>query len=101
MHCNSPPNYPHTNLGTAGLGLQGTSTVIPYVRLDMDNTGKGVHFNATQLSDSSKKLAAVLASTVNLTEAQRTTLYLDYIKGLENRSAQYIWQWWSTGVPPS
>ncbi|KAF8135735.1 hypothetical protein EV363DRAFT_1321462 [Boletus edulis] len=85
MHCNPPPNYTHTNLGTAGLGLKGTSTVIPYVRLDMDNTGKGVHFNATQLSDSSKKLAAVL----------------DYIKGLENRSAQYIWQWWSTGVPPS
>ncbi|KAF8414932.1 hypothetical protein L210DRAFT_3537437 [Boletus edulis BED1] len=85
MHRNSPPNYPHTNLGTAGLGLQGASTVIPYVRLDMDNSGKGIHFNATQRTDTNKKLAAVL----------------DYLKGIENRSAEFIWQWWSTGIPPS
>jgi len=84
-----------------GVGLPGTSTVIPHIRLDMDNTGKGIHFNATQYSDTSKKLAAVLTSTVGLTNSQRTALYLDYIKGIENRSAQYIWQWWSTGVPPS
>jgi len=84
-----------------GVGLQGTSTVIPYVRLDMDNTGKGIHFNATQLTDTSKKLAAVLTPSVSLTDPQRTSLYLDYIKGIENRSAQFIWQWWSTGIPPS
>ncbi|KAG6378201.1 hypothetical protein JVT61DRAFT_13899 [Boletus reticuloceps] len=67
----------------------------------MDNSGKGIHFNATQRTDTNKKLAAVLTSSVSLTDPQRTTLYLDYLKGLENRSAEFIWQWWSTGHAPA
>jgi len=85
-----------------GVGLKtAAGVIVPYVRLDMDNTGKGIHFNATQLSDTSKKLAAVLTSTISMTAAARTQLYMEYIRGMENRSAQFIWTWWSTGSAPS
>nr|C0HLG3.3 RecName: Full=Ribonuclease ageritin; AltName: Full=Ribotoxin; Flags: Precursor [Cyclocybe aegerita]QEE04510.1 ribotoxin [Cyclocybe aegerita] len=85
-----------------GVGLKtAAGSIVPYVRLDMDNTGKGIHFNATKLSDSSAKLAAVLKTTVSMTEAQRTQLYMEYIKGIENRSAQFIWDWWRTGKAPA
>lgn len=87
-----PPPLPGVGLKTAA------GSIVPYVRLDMDNTGKGIHFNATKLSDTSSKLAAVLTPTVSMTEAKRTELYLEYIKGIENRSAQFIWNWWKTGV---
>jgi hypothetical protein len=63
----------------------------------MDNTGKGVHFNAVQLDNSENKLAAVISPTVGMTETARTNLYLDYLKGIEDRSAEFIWHWWSTG----
>ena len=84
-----------------GLGLKtAADVVVPYVRLDMDNTGKGIHFNATQRSDASKKLAAVITPTISMTPEARTQLYMEYMKGLENRSAQFIWTWWSTGSAP-
>ncbi|KAG6378202.1 hypothetical protein JVT61DRAFT_13900 [Boletus reticuloceps] len=63
--------------------------------------GYGQHRYRTQLSDTSKKLAAVLTSSVDLTDPKREILYLEYIKGLENRSAEFIWQWWSTGHAPA
>ncbi|PFH47204.1 hypothetical protein AMATHDRAFT_6987 [Amanita thiersii Skay4041] len=82
-----------------GVGYKTTAGVItPIIRLDMDNTGKGIHFNAVQLSNPSRKLAAVITPTVGKTPAERTQLYMEYIKGLENRSAQFIWNWWLTGV---
>ncbi|KAJ3505488.1 hypothetical protein NLJ89_g7388 [Agrocybe chaxingu] len=85
-----------------GVGLKtAAGSIVPYVRLDMDNTGKGIHFNATKLSDSSAKLAAVLKPTVSMTEKERTQRYMEYIKGIENRSAQFIWEWWSTGKAPA
>ncbi|PFH47206.1 hypothetical protein AMATHDRAFT_68221 [Amanita thiersii Skay4041] len=85
-----------------GVGYKtAAGVIVPLVRLDMDNTGKGIHFNAVQLSDSSRKLAAVLTPTMSLSPAARTQLYMEYIKGLENRSAQFIWEWWSTGIAPS
>ena len=85
-----------------GVGLKtAAGVIVPYVRLDTDNTGKGIHFNATQLTDTSKKLAAVITPTVSMTSAARTQLYMEYIKGLENRSAQFIWTWWSTGSAPA
>ncbi|QRV84397.1 hypothetical protein RhiJN_12413 [Ceratobasidium sp. AG-Ba] len=81
-----------------GVGLKtAAGSVTPLVRIDMDNTGKGIHFNAVQLDNSQQKLAAVLTSTVNMTPAARTSLYLDYLKGVENRSAEFLWNWWSTG----
>ncbi|KAJ3505489.1 hypothetical protein NLJ89_g7389 [Agrocybe chaxingu] len=83
-----------------GVGLKFTAEV-DFCRLDMDNTGKGIHFNAKQRDDQSKKLAAVIQPTIALSEAQRTQLYMEYIKGLENRSAQFIWEWWSTGKAPA
>jgi len=73
---------------------------VPYVRLDID-PDKGIHFNATQLSDSSKKLAAVIEPSLKLTPAAREALYQDYIKALQNRSAQFIWEWWKTGKAPA
>ncbi|KAF8749092.1 hypothetical protein RHS01_10356 [Rhizoctonia solani] len=64
-----------------GLGLKtNAGSVTPLVRIDMDNTGKGIHFNAVQLDNSQQKLAAVLTSTVGMTQAARTSLYLDYLK---------------------
>ncbi|KAH7322227.1 hypothetical protein B0J17DRAFT_248938 [Rhizoctonia solani] len=81
-----------------GVGLKTNAGVVtPLIRIDMDNTGKGIHFNAVQLDNSQQKLAAVLTSTVGMTQAARTTLYLDYLKGIDNRSAEFIWNWWSTG----
>ncbi|CAE6450233.1 unnamed protein product [Rhizoctonia solani] len=81
-----------------GLGLKtNAGSITPLVRIDMDNTGKGIHFNAVQFDNSEQKLAAVLTSTVGLTQAARTSLYLDYLKGIENRSPEFLWNWWSTG----
>ncbi|QRW23134.1 hypothetical protein RhiXN_08170 [Rhizoctonia solani] len=81
-----------------GLGLKtNAGSVTPLVRIDMDNTGKGIHFNAVQLDNSQQKLAAVLTSTVGMTQAARTSLYLDYLKGIENRSPEFLWNWWNTG----
>ncbi|KAJ1299943.1 hypothetical protein OPQ81_008589 [Rhizoctonia solani] len=81
-----------------GVGLKSAAgTVTPLIRIDMDNTGKGIHFNAVQLDNSQQKLAAVLTSTVSMTQAARTSLYLDYLKGVENRSPEFLWNWWSTG----
>ncbi|KAN0087648.1 hypothetical protein V8E55_006269 [Tylopilus felleus] len=81
-----------------GLGIRPKphSTVVPYIRLDIDEK-KGIHFNAVELSDSSKKLAAVLERSLSLKPGDRETLYLDYIKALQNRSPEFIWAWWSTG----
>ena len=62
---------------------------------------KGIHFNAVELSDSSKKLAAVLERSLSLKPGDRETLYLDYVKALQNRSAEFIWEWWSTGRAPA
>lgn len=74
----------------------------------MDLLGKGIHFNATKASDKQhppgsgeQKLAACLTSTKGLKEGPLTELYLQYVKGIENRSAQTIWNWWSTGNIPS
>jgi hypothetical protein len=66
----------------------------------MDNTGKGIHFNAVNYSDSSQKLAACLCKTNTMTPAVRTHLYMEYIKGLRNRPATVIWEWWKAGVAP-
>ena len=63
----------------------------------MDNTGKGVHFNAKYRKDTSSKLAAVITSTIGLKPNDREILYFQYLKGIENRSAEFIWAWWSTG----
>ncbi|EEB90587.1 hypothetical protein MPER_11184 [Moniliophthora perniciosa FA553] len=84
-----------------GIGLKTAAGVdVPYVRLDVDNTNNAIHFNAVQLSDSSK-LAAVLRPTIALDQPAREQLYAEYLKGIENRSAKFIWEWWSTGIPPS
>jgi hypothetical protein len=64
----------------------------------MDLSGKGVHFNAVNYSDSSQKLAACLKKTRTMPEKELTNLYMEYIKALENRSAIFIWDWWRTGI---
>ena len=84
-----------------GLGIQKPSGVIEdLVRIDMDNSGKGIHFNAKYRKDTSNKLAAVITPTVGLTPGDREILYFQYLTGLENRSAGFIWTWWSTGSAP-
>lgn len=83
-----------------GVGIETKAKVIiPVVRLDMDNSGKGIHFNAVFQSDRSKKLAACLKWTKTMTPAARTDLYMQYIQALENRSPTFIWDWWRLGMP--
>jgi hypothetical protein len=82
----------------SGLGVQHTA-LVNYVRIDMDDTGKGIHFNAKSFTDQNDKLAAVITSTVSQTPPDRKQLYENYLKTLEPRSASTIWTWWSTGTP--
>ncbi|PFH47207.1 hypothetical protein AMATHDRAFT_68223 [Amanita thiersii Skay4041] len=81
-----------------GLGYKSAAgNVVPFIRLDMDSTGKAVHFNAVQLSDSSKKLAAIIRDTVPKSVKSRERFYKERLKKLKIRSARGIWNWWSTG----
>jgi hypothetical protein len=60
----------------------------------------GIHFNAkTNHPDrkQAEKLAAFLKGTTKMPEKDMTSLYYEYLKALENRSAQFIWNWWKTG----
>ena len=86
----------------AGVGLlRGSGVIEDIVRIDNDNTGKGIHFNAKNVSNVQDKLAAVLTKTVPMSEQDRETLFLDYLKALENLSADTIWDWWKTGKKPT
>ena len=102
VHNAAPTTLYTLTFTSSGVGIRPkpTSKVVPLIRLDMDNIGKGIHFNATRLADSSMKLAAVITPTAHFTEAKRKALYLDYIKGIQNRSAQFIWDWWREGEVP-
>ncbi|KAJ7432421.1 hypothetical protein B0H11DRAFT_1890261 [Mycena galericulata] len=85
-----------------GLGVKRPSGIIEdFVRIDTDDSGKGIHFNAKYRKNTSNKLAAVIKPTIDLTPARRNQLYSEYLKALENRSAEFIWTWWSTGKAPS
>ena len=86
-----PKSYP------IGLGIQRDRIIEDFVRIDNDNSGKGIHFNAKYRKDTSNKLAAVIANTVDMKPEKRDELYRDYVKALRNRSASFIWTWWSTG----
>lgn len=82
-----------------GVGLRtAAGTNVDVVRIDNDDTGKGIHFNAKNQSDQSMKFAGVIKSTVAMTPAQRKVRFEEYLKALENRSAQFIWDWWRTGI---
>ncbi|KAH9916402.1 uncharacterized protein BXZ73DRAFT_53808 [Epithele typhae] len=71
------------------------------VRIDNDDTGKGIHFNAKNLSDTSDKLAARITSTIAMTPAARKALFEDYLKALVNLEGTTIWDWWRTGTKPT
>ncbi|KAJ7472681.1 hypothetical protein FB451DRAFT_1558859 [Mycena latifolia] len=78
-----------------GLGIRKPSGVIEdLVRIDTDNSGKGIHFNAKYRKNTSKKLAAVITPTIHMTPQQRDLRYSEYLKALQNRSAAFIWTWW-------
>ncbi|PCH42823.1 hypothetical protein WOLCODRAFT_152878 [Wolfiporia cocos MD-104 SS10] len=86
---------------SSGVGLLRNSGIIEdIIRIDNDDTGKGIHFNAKDQSDTSQKLAASLEKTVKMSPEDRTTLYVQYLKALENLSADTIWDWWRTGHKP-
>ena len=78
---------------SSGLGIQKPSGVIEdLVRIDMDNSGKGIHFNAKYRKDTSNKLAAVITPTVGLTPGDCEILYFEYLKGLENKITDTVWR---------
>ncbi|KAI3607150.1 hypothetical protein WG66_007989 [Moniliophthora roreri] len=84
-----------------GIGrMTEAKVVVPLVRLDVDDTNNAIHFNAVQFSDSSK-LAAVLRPTIKMDQPARKELYADYLKGIRERSAQFLWDWWRTGIAPT
>ena len=86
----------------AGIGLERKAGNIEYiVRIDNDDTGKGIHFNAKNNSDVQDKLAAELKKTVSMPKDDRETLFLDYLNALKNLSADTIWDWWRTGRKPT
>ncbi|KAJ3479931.1 hypothetical protein NLI96_g8715 [Meripilus lineatus] len=71
-------------------------TLKDLVRLDIDEH-KGIHFNANKLDNDREKFAAVIRGTRNKPMAQKEELYLQYLKGINNRSPGFIWDWWRTG----
>ena len=85
-----------------GVGLPGTSSVLDLVRLDNDDTGKGIHFNARQRAgDNTNKLAAVITPTVALTPAQRQTQYNRWIADIQPIAAPVtLWNAWLSGRQP-
>ena len=83
-----------------GVGLLRDRIIEDIVRIDNDDTGKGIHFNAKNQSDTKDKLAAVISKTVAMKPADRTTLFEQYLKALENLEADTIWTWWKTGKKP-
>ncbi|TFY83629.1 hypothetical protein EWM64_g386 [Hericium alpestre] len=80
--------------------LRNSGIVEDIVRLDNDDTGKGIHYNAKNLSDTSQKLAACIQPTISMAAGTRMNLYRDYLKAIENLSADTIWDWWRTGTKP-
>ncbi|EMD32794.1 hypothetical protein CERSUDRAFT_87778 [Gelatoporia subvermispora B] len=88
-----------------GVGYTPNLSPLDLVRLDMDDVppgqsgGKGIHFNAVNMSDRNDKLAAVIKGTPEMSVAERELRYSEYLKALEPRSAQFIWNWWKTGNP--
>ena len=86
----------------AGVGLARPSGIVEdIVRIDNDDTGKGIHFNAKNLTDTSKKLADTIQPTVAMTPAKRKELFEQYLKALENLAPDTIWDWWMTGKKPT
>lgn len=71
------------------------------MRIDNDDAGKGIHFNAKNQSVPGDKLAASLLKTIAMKPADRKTLYEQHLKALENLSAHTIWVWWLTGTKPT
>ena len=43
----------------------------------------------------------MITNTVGMQPADRTTLFLQYLKALENLEADTIWTWWKTGKKPT
>ncbi|KAI0746929.1 hypothetical protein C8Q80DRAFT_807338 [Daedaleopsis nitida] len=86
-----------------GVGLLRPSGIVEdIIRIDNDNTGKGIHFNAKNLSSTSAKFAGRLQKTVTMgTPAERNALYLEYLGALENLQADTLWDWWRTGRKPT
>ena len=85
-----------------GVGLRRKSGVIEdIVRIDNDDKGKGIHLNGKNISDTSKKIAAVILPTVSKSKEERESLYVQYLHGLDNLSAGTIWEWWKTGKKPT
>ena len=86
-----------------GLGVQGTSSVLDLVRLDNDDSGKGIHFNARRRAgDNSNKLAAVITPTVGMQPAARQALYMSMIWPLQDMGSPItLWNAWLSGRQPT
>ena len=85
-----------------GVGLPGASSILDLVRLDNDDSGKGIHFNARRLPGNNEfKLAAVIRPTLSLTPAQRQTQYNRWIADIQPIAAPVtLWNAWLSGRQP-
>ncbi|KAF8346178.1 hypothetical protein F5887DRAFT_1073830 [Amanita rubescens] len=70
---------------------------IPIIWLEVSHAKKGVYFSAVCLSDTSKTFSASVEKTINTSEKKRRARFVKYIKLLEGKDADYIWDWWLTG----
>ena len=86
-----------------GLGVQGTSSVLDLVRLDNDDSGKGIHFNARRRAgDNNNKLAAVITPTVTMNANARQALYFNMIAPLSGMASPItLWNAWLSGREPT
>ena len=70
---------------------------IPIIWLEVSHVKKGVYFSAVCLSDTSKRFSASVKKTINTSEKKRQARFVKYVKLLESKDADYIWDWWLTG----
>ncbi|KAG8698459.1 hypothetical protein FRC08_005907 [Ceratobasidium sp. 394] len=81
-----------------GVGLQSSSgDIIPLVLIENDDE-HGIHFTGRLVHDPSECLVACLRHSSRLHPVVRHIIYLDFLRNLQNRSATFIWDWWSSGA---
>ena len=84
-----------------GVGIRRTA-LVDIVRIDVDDTGKGIHFNARRDPASNQnKLAAVITPTVAMTPGRRQALFGGYLTTIARvRTVQELWDIWLRGSMP-
>ena len=92
-----------TGLFNTGIGIKPKTAIEDIVRIDNeDKEDKGIHFNAKYIDKfgARKTFAASIAGTSDKTENGRKKIYDKYVEKLQGKTAQKIWEAWSSGNAP-